>query len=169
MKSNLILLMNLAILVVNFVVAVGASESQNRTLRATARAAYALPPARSVAPTPVREGRGERDEPGRADPAVGRVPRARLVKYLGRLRQIDRLSAGQIAALHGGLADSCRVLDELGGQLAATAHDGVVVRDLIGSGRQRLRQRVTERLRRASVPDGELLDQLVRIVVSSAG
>ena len=35
----LVLLLNLAVLVVNFVVAVGVSESQNRTLLATARVA----------------------------------------------------------------------------------------------------------------------------------
>ena len=161
MKSNLVLLLNLAVLVVNFVVAVGVSESQNRTLRATARVAYAAPPSRLPAPS-MRLSKPPGSE-------AGPVPRARLVKYLGKLRQIDRLSAGQIAALHGGLLDSVRVLDEMGGQLARPAHDGAAVRELIGSGQRRIRHRVSERLRRAALPEDELFDQLVRIVISSAG
>jgi hypothetical protein len=160
MKSNVVLLLNLAVLVVNFVVAVGVSESQNRTLRATARVAYASPPARRPAPEIPRVARA---------PDVGPVPRARLVKYLGKLRRIDRLSAAQIAAVHGGLADSVRVLDELGGQLARPARDGAAARELIGSGQQRIRHRVAERLRRAALPEDDFFDQLVRIVISSAG
>jgi len=148
-RHTSLLLLNLAVLIVNFVVAWGVSDAQVRVLRTTARVAHAVPLA---PPRPV-------ESPG--------VPRARLLKYLGRLPGLDRLTRGQVDALHESLDYCCSVLAEEGEGLRGL--DGAAVRASLGGLQERLRDNVAASLRAARVEDPQLLEQLVRIVVSSTG
>ena len=143
------LLLNLAILVVNFIVACGASETQVRVMRTTARIAHAMP----IVPRPVRELRD--------------VPQTRLLKYLDRLPELERLTQAQVEALHESLDYCCAVLAQEGAELRAL--DGAGVRAGLGGLNDRLRENVTASLRAARIEDPGLLRQLVRIVVSSTG
>lgn len=141
-----ILLLNLTILVVHFVLALGASDSQVRLLRTTARVACSAPPP-IVRPRP-------------QEVAAPAPPRARLVKYLARLPELERLDQRQIAALRRAFERSFATLSAeraLGRPRAADELVGAVRRD------------VEQALRRAAVPEGELLRRLVRIVVSATG
>ena len=161
MSHKAALLLNLAILVTGFVVALGVTESQVGVLRTTARVAYAAPPAiarpqpeRVSAPTPAH---------------AGAVPRARLLKYLGRLEGLERLTSEQVVALLA-CHDHCRgELSEEGARLWAGALDGARVRQRLGDVEARMRRTIETRLRAAGLPEGPLLSMLVRIVVSSTG
>lgn len=145
---RVVLLLNLAILVSNFVVSLGATETQVRLVRTTARAAFDGPVA---APAPGARG-----------------PATRLVKYLGRLERLADLTPRQVRALCLAL-DDCS--DELaqGGEALRRGLRGAHAQRLLGDLRARVERKVESTLRAADVADGELLARLVRIVVASAG
>ena len=174
MKSQLILLLNLAVLVVNFFLAWGSSESQQRVLRATARASFQAPIPPRFARVPLRADSGPfGGPPGSANATasgrVGGVPRARLVKYLYKLSALERLSARQVEALLRGLAYSCREFSSASDRLGEARFDGAGARAIIGQAHHRIRNELESSLRGAALDDSELLGQLVRIVLSSAG
>ena len=162
MNHRVILLLNLAVLVVNFFVSLGATEAQTQVLRTTARVAFSQPlvpraclhPAAAAAPAPtVRE------------PS----PMARLVKFLARSEELDRLTPAQVDALY--LAhDYCRhELEAEGGKLRGAAYGGAHTRRLLGDLRARVRRNVEDTFRAAEVSDREVLARLVRVVLASAG
>ncbi|MHC4666963.1 MAG: hypothetical protein ACYTFD_01035 [Planctomycetota bacterium] len=160
MKHRVTLLLNLAVLVVNFFVALGVTETQVRVLRTTARVAYSEPL------VPVRPERVPAPVPAPSAPAGGD---ARLVKFLGRLEELDRLSPRQVDALYRA-HDRCRREFARGGvRLRAAEASGARARRFLGDLRARVRREVENTLRAAEVPEGEVLARLVRIVLASAG
>jgi hypothetical protein len=94
---------------------------------------------------------------------------ARLVKFLARAEELDRLTPAQVDALY--LAhDHCRSeLEEGGERLRRAAHGGARTRRLLGDLRARVRRNVEDTFRAADVSDRELLARLVRVVLASAG
>ena len=160
MKHRVILLLNLAVLVVNFFVSLGATETQTQVLRTTARVAFSQPLVpRSRPPAPLPPG------PVSLDPS----PTARLVKFLARSEELDRLTAAQVDALFGA-HDYCRAeLEEGGVKLRGAAYGGARTRRLLGDLRARVRKSVEDTFRAADVSDRELLARLVRVVLASAG
>lgn len=149
MNAKSVLLLNLAVLVANFGVALSASDVQTRVLRTTARAAYSQPvPALPAAP------------PGRTSAPAD----ARLVKYLAKLRGLDQLTRAQ-------LGEVCRCLD-----WCTTVFQRAALRIRAGRGApyfdalmKRVREEIDERLAAAKVADERLRAELVRIVLSSTG
>ncbi|MHC4956837.1 MAG: hypothetical protein ACYTGN_00580 [Planctomycetota bacterium] len=149
MKAHAALLLNLAILVVNFVLAFGATETQVKVLRTTARAAFS-PPVRAT-PDPIRS-------PARPDTA-------RLLKYLGKLDSAVRLTGEQGAALCASL-EACRtLLDREAYRLKQRRLDAAALAGLKG----RMRDATDVRLRAAGIHDPQLRSELVRIVLSATG
>ena len=149
MNAKSVLLLNLAILLANFGVAVTTSDAQTRVLRTTARVAYSSP----APPVPV------------ASPAVrAEAADARLVKYLAKLNDLERLTAAQLAAV-------CRCVDWSAAVFARAARR---LRAERGTPRfetlmERVREEVDGRMAAAGVADGRLRSELVRIVLSSTG
>ncbi|MHC4974499.1 MAG: hypothetical protein ACYTG3_19465 [Planctomycetota bacterium] len=162
MNHRVILLLNLAVLVVNFFVSLGATEAQTQVLRTTARVAFSQP---LVPPTP-------RPAPAPLPPASihhDPSPTARLVKFLARSEELNRLTAAQVDALFGA-HDYCRAeLEEGGSKLRGAAYGGARTRRLLGDLRARVRRNVEDTFRAADVSDRELLARLVRVVLASAG
>ena len=159
MNHRVILLLNLAVLVVNFFVSLGATEAQTQVLRTTARVAFSQP----LVPRP-------RPHPVPAAPTVREPsPMARLVKFLARSEELDRLTPAQVDALY--LAhDYCRhELEAEGGKLRGAAYGGAHTRRLLGDLRARVRRNVEDTFRAAEVSDREVLARLVRVVLASAG
>jgi len=154
MGSKITLLLNVAVLVTNFVVCLGATETQVQVARAAVRTVCAVPCAPRIPPPPAAP-----------PPAAG----ARLVKCLARLDGLDRLTPAQVEALF--LAhDHCRRELAAGGErLLAAAHDGARARAHVEALRARVSRDVAATLKAAQVPDGELLARLVRVVMASAG
>ena len=146
--------LNLAVLLVNFFVAVGATETQTQLLRTTARVVYEAP-LPVAAPVP--------------QPPAGPPATVRLVKFLARLEELDRLTSEQVTALcvaH----DACfRRLSQAGTELRSAALNGARAREVLGDLRARAARDVEATLRGAAVADGELRARLVRIVLASAG
>ena len=158
MNHRVILLLNLAVLVVNFFVSLGATEAQTRVLRTTARVAFSQPLVLPARPRP-------RPAPAAREPS----PMARLVKFLARSEELDRLTPAQVDALY--LAhDYCRhELEEGGVKLRGAAYGGAQTRRLLGDLRARVRRNVEDTFRAAEVSDREVLARLVRVVLASAG
>jgi len=161
MKHRVILLLNLAVLVVNFFVSLGATETQTQVLRTTARVAFSQPLVLPPRPRPA----SLPPAPAAREPS----PMARLVKFLARSEELDRLTAAQVDALFVA-HDHCRQeLEEGGGKLRGTAYGGAHARRLLGDLRARVRRNVEDTFRAAEVSDRELLARLVRVVLASAG
>jgi len=161
MHDKVILLLNLAVLVTNFFVSLGATETQARVLRTTARVAYSEP----IPPRPPRAEPAPAPPPPRPDAGV---PTVRLVKFLARVDELDRLTSSQVEALFRATRD-CNATLARGGEALRGRADGSRARALLGDMQARVRRRVASRLRAADVPEGDLLARLVRIVVASAG
>lgn len=148
MKTQAILLLNLAILVVNCALAFGATETQVKVLRSTARAAFA----------PRGPDRGPVQAKARPDAA-------RLLKYLGKLDPSVRLTGEQGAALWACL-EACRtILQREAYRLRQRQLDPSALAGLRG----RLREETDVRLRAAGIEDPRLRSELVRIVLSATG
>jgi hypothetical protein len=161
MRHRVILLLNLAVLVVNFFVSLGATETQTRVLRTTARVAFSQPLVPPTRPPPAA--------PPPAPIARESFPMARLVKFLARSQELDRLTAAQVDALYDA-HDYCRhELEEGGVRLRGAACGGARTRRLLGDLRARVRRNVEDTFRAAEVSDRELLARLVRVVLASAG
>jgi hypothetical protein len=159
MKHRVILLPNLAVLVVNFFVSLGATETQAQVLRTTARVAFSQPlvlPPRPHAAPPASTAR----EPS---------PMARLVKFLARSEELDRLTVAQVDALFDAHEYCRHELEEGGVKLRGAAYGGARTRRLMGDLRARVRRNVEDTFRAAEVSDRELLARLVRVVLASAG
>lgn len=151
MRNRVILLLNLAVLVVNFIVSLGATEAQTQVLRTTARVAFSQPLVRETTTVP--------------QPA----PTARLVRFLARAEELDRLTPAQVDALYDA-HDYCRhELERRGGELRGGAYGGARTRRLLEDVRAQVRRRVEDTFRAAEVSDRELLAWLVRVVLASAG
>jgi hypothetical protein len=149
MKNHATLLLNLAILVVNCALAFGATETQVKVLRSTARAAFA--PRNRPAPDPAR--------------APARPDTARLLKYLGKLDPAVRLTGVQGAALCESL-EACRtILHREAYRLKQRRVDAAALAGLRG----RMRDATDVRLRAAGIHDPQLRSELVRIVLSATG
>lgn len=156
MKHRVILLLNLAVLVVNFLVSLGATETQTRVLRTTARVAFSQPLVPPVSPLP-------------GSTASRSGPTARLVKFLARAEELDRLTPAQVDALYDA-HDYCRhELEQVGEELRGAAFGGARMRRLLGDLSARVRRQVEDTFRAAEVSDRELLARLVRVVLASAG
>ena len=149
--NRVTLLLNLAILVVNFALACGATETQVRVLRSTARTLATPSVPRWLGPPPERR--------------LGAVPLARFVKYLARLDRTQRLTPPQVAALYRALEDCAAELTRGGRRLRVVRDDGDHARRLV----ERLERRIAATLKAADVPEGETLARLVRVVMASAG
>jgi len=170
------LLLNLAILVVNFILIVAHTDSQERVLRATTRMACESP-----VPGWLRSRETDsldyRDESsstaaGMSDAeagAIGQVPHARLLKYLSRVRGLDTLSSAQLDAVYAALEHTCRALLDAGKRVRSTPRGGAAARRSATEARERIEREVADRLRGAQIQDDRLLARLVRVVVSSAG
>ncbi|MHC4931069.1 MAG: hypothetical protein ACYTGV_02625 [Planctomycetota bacterium] len=154
MTHKVVLLLNLAILLVNFALSWGSTEAQVRVLRTTARVAHGFP----LLPPRVPEA---------VSPAG--VPEARLLRYLGGLGDLERLTPRQIAAVYGCLDYCCRTAAEGGQWLREGALDGAAARRRIERIHERMRRGVADSLRAAEIEDHRLLGHLVRILVSSTG
>jgi len=161
MNHRVILLLNLAVLVVNFFVSLGATETQAQVLRTTARVAFSQPLVLPPRPLPAPKA----PAPAAREPS----PTARLVKFLARSEELDRLTPAQVDALF--LAhDYCRhELEEGGGKLRGATYGGADTRRLLGDLRARVRRNVEDSFRAAEVSDREVLARLVRVVLASAG
>jgi hypothetical protein len=153
-----VLLVNLAVLVVNFVVAWSTTDSHVCVLRTSARVAHSAPLLAPAAP----EVRAREEE-------AASVPRTRLLKYLARLEEIDRLSPQQVAALCRAFEAACEGLSDPDALARVRGLGGPAASRLVAGMDDRIRRQVSETLRAADVPEGELLQKLVRIVLSSAG
>lgn len=171
------LLLNLAILVVNFILIVAHTDSQERVLRATTRMACETPAPRywrsrelgwedddSVASS----SKSDRNRDAMAG-TIGQVPHARLLKYLSRVQGLDALSSAQLDAVYSALEHTCRALLEAGERVRSTPRGGAAARRTAAEARERIEREVTDRLRGAQIQDDRLLARLVRVVVSSAG
>jgi len=165
--APLLLLLNLGILVVTFFVSLGGSETQARLLRTTGRVAFAgaLPAAPSAAAPPHGEGR----VPEEARPGADGPRRARLLRYLARLPGGRELAPLQVRGLFDALDACCADLAMEEGLLRARSFDLAGASAPLDLLPQRLERTVSAALRAARIPEGEMLDQLVRLVVSSAG
>ena len=154
MRHNVPLVLNAAILLVNFAVSLGSTDTQIQIARAAVRTVAEPAPAPAPPAAPVE------------DP---RAPAVRLVKYLARLRGLETLSPDQIEALR--LAhDYCwQELTSGGEQLRGADYDGARTRIVLSELRARVSRNVEATLKAANVPEGELLARLVRIVMASAG
>lgn len=156
MKHRVILLLNLAVLVVNFIVSLGATETQARVLRTTARVAFSQP----LVPLPSTASAPTEPQP---------TPTARLVKFLARAEELDRLTPAQVDALYDA-HDYCRQeLERRGVELRGGAYGGARTRRLLADLRTRVRRQIEDTFRAAEVSDRELLAGLVRVVLASAG
>jgi len=174
-SCTLIMLLNLAILLSNFAVSWGANETQTRVLRSTARLFHGVPhPYPTAGAAPVTPGddacppgtrTGIADGGGRRDAG----PRARLARYLLRTPELERLSREQLGALCRSADSTSRALHDLGERLVAPRDDGLRTRAKLVASDRRLREAVARTLRGAAIPEGPMLDRLVRIVVASAG
>jgi len=92
MSPRIPLLLNLLVLVVNFVLVCAIAENDDRALRVTTRAAAAPLPAPVLRPAP---------PPNRAnDGAIGPVPHTRLLKFLARLDGAADFSRPQREAVY---------------------------------------------------------------------
>lgn len=149
--NRVMLLLNLAVLVVNFALTCGATETQVRVLRSTARTLATPSTLRRLGPPPERR--------------LGAVPLARFVKYLARLDRRQQLTPPQVAALYRALEDCAAELTRGGRRLRVVRDDGDHARRLV----ERVQQRIAATLKAADVPEGETLARLVRVVMASAG
>ena len=149
--SKSLLLINLAILVANFAVSLGATETQVRVLRTTARVAFGSMPLARAPRSRATELRETAD--------------VRLVKYLAKLTAVRRLDGAQVAALFRCvLACRASLLKE-----AARLGKGEVEAERLGGLRARLRGEAEGRLKQAGVSDPALRKELATIVLSSTG
>ena len=149
--SKTLLLINLAILVANFALALGSTETQVRVLRTTARVAFGSVP-RARAPRPRTE-------------KVRETADVRLVKYLAKLRAIRRLDGAQVAELFR-CVFACRaaLLEE-----AARLGQGKVEAGRLEGLRARLRGEAERRLEEAGIENPGFRKELATIVLSSTG
>ncbi|MHC4338812.1 MAG: hypothetical protein ACYSX0_01180 [Planctomycetota bacterium] len=154
MTHKMVLLLNLAILLANFALSWGSTEAQVRVLRTTARVAHGFP---LLSPRSPETG------------SPGGVPEARLLRYLGGLSGLDRLTPRQIATVYGCLDYCCRTAEEGGQRLREGALDGAATRSHIERLQEQMRSGVKDSLRAAEIEDRRLLGHLVRILVSSTG
>ena len=154
MSPRSAVLLNLAILLVNFLLVCVHSEAEGRVLRVATR----MPAAR-----PILRWRPAPSEPDRdTDVANAPVPHTRLLKYLARLDEFDELTSDQREALYTALDHCCDEFAE-GVELVRRSHsEPRVVHD-------RVRASVAARLRAVDIDDDERLARLVRVVVASAG
>ncbi|MHC4955736.1 MAG: hypothetical protein ACYTGZ_17935 [Planctomycetota bacterium] len=171
MRPRLVLLLNVAVLIVNFVLVIAASDSQERVLRATTRMACECPALpspylRTEAPDSTAADRPER---GAIGGAIGQVPHIRLLKYLSRVDGLDSLSGKQLNAVYSALEHCCRALVEAGDRVRRAPTGGAAARRSAEAARERVEQEVADRLRAAEIQDRGLVARLVRVVVSSAG
>jgi len=168
-----VLLLNLGVLVVTFFVSLGGTETQARLLRTTGRVAFEGAP-----PAAVGEARARPDEEApEAEPGAGRpgeraadgARRARLLRLVARLPGASGLAPNEVRALFEALDACCADLAMEEGVLRARSFDlagGAAPLDQLP---ERLARTAAAVLRGARVPEGELLEQLVRLVVASAG
>jgi len=161
MKSSLTLLLNLAVLLVNFFVSLGVTDTQVQTLRTTARIAYGTPRRRSpkhlVTPGPP------------ATPPATSAPRARLVRFLARCEGPEKLDTAQMGALLDACDRYAGEVERLGNRLRELGGNGFRARGLCGELQRKLRDEVASTLRAAAVADPALRERLVRLVLASAG
>lgn len=161
--SSTLLLLNVAVLAVNFALSLGATDTQAKVLRTTARLGCGAPvvavraaPAPAPAPAPPLH------------PAAPDAPTARLVKFLARAEELDGLSPRQVEAVRQAAVGCRRALARSAAALRG-AVDGARARRALGDVEARVRREVAAALRAARVPEGEVLARLVRIVMASAG
>ena len=152
MSPRSVCLLNLLILVVNFVLVCVHSDTEVRVLRATTRAAAA--PVVRVRPV----GREYRDS---AD-AIGPIPHTRLLKFLALLDGALDLSAAQREAVYEALAHCCEALPRAAESVRSSGGDARAARD-------RVEREVGALLRAAAIEDDATVARLVRVVVASAG
>jgi len=185
--SRALLFLNLAILVANFAVAWGVSESSNASLRTTGRILGDVPcppPARSARagaeppvpwtkPVPGGAGRPERapavvdgpgDGLGRLSPVV-----VRLTRFLGRMESADRLTADQMATLYREVVRCASELRAAAVRWNGRVPDGARARAEFDALRRRLGRETGRALHDVLLREEELRERLVRAVLASAG
>jgi len=161
MSPRVPLLLNLLILVVNFVLLCAHADSDARVLRATTRAAE-IPLFRPRwTPVSASGAVANRDTTPGARGAIGPIPHTRLLKFLARLDGSAELSGPQREAVYDALAHCCEALPRAARSVRSGRGDPRVARD-------RIEREVADRLRSARIRDEELA-RLVRVVVASAG
>jgi len=147
MSPRIPLLLNLLVLVVNFVLVCAIAEND-------ARAAAAPLPAPVLRPAP---------PPNRAnDGAIGPVPHTRLLKFLARLDGAADFSRPQHEAVYDALAHCCAAMPRAAEGVRRTRGDP-------RAARARIEAEVAARLRAAEFRDDAVVARLVRVVVASAG
>ena len=157
MSPRIPLLLNVLILIVNFVLVCVLAENDGRALRATARAAAApipmpvfRPEVRSAPPA----NRASRD-------AIGPIPHTRLLKFLARLDGAGDFSRPQREAVYDALAHCCAAMPRAAEGVRRSRGDPRLARE-------RIEREVAARLRAAAFRD-DAVARLVRVVVASAG
>ena len=176
MAPKTTLVLNLLILIVNFVLICVHSEAEVRVLRIATRAPAAQPILRwrprdpdfpdsasranrdrVFRDGPVRD-RPIRDRPG----AIGPVPHTRLLKFLSHLDGVDELSRPQRDAIYAALEHCCSAFPAGAELVRVSRSDPRAVREQV-------ERQVADRLRAADIRDDAQLARLVRVVVASAG
>ena len=157
------LLLNLVILLVNFVLLCANAASDDRMFRAARRSAAApVPWRRLVTAVPESPPGSHPPHANRATPgAIGPIPHTRLLKFLAVADGGNELSPAQRAAVVDALESCCRSLRSASQAWLRAVEDP-------RAARERIVRDVTDRLRAAQLPD-EALARLVRVVVASAG
>lgn len=168
-SRNVPLLLNLAILVVTFFVALGGTETQSRMLHTSSR--LALGTSLTGLPGGVSAGAGGSQESGdgKAGGRSGPARRARLLRLLARMPECSTLAPGQLQSAYDALEACCRDLAMEEDLLRARHFQPGALAQPLPSLQTRLVRTAEATLRGGEVPDGPLLDQLVRIVIASAG
>jgi len=156
MSPRVACLLNLLILIVNFVLVCVHTETDVRVLRAATRAAAAPIPWR------VSERRPDRANGDARAGAIGPIPHTRLLKFLALLEGAEALSAPQREAVYEALAHCCEELPRAAELVRASGGDPRAVRE-------RVEHEVADRLRAAAIADDAIVARLVRVVVASAG
>lgn len=160
-----VLLLNTVILVVNFFVSFGASESQVRVLRSTARTAYSGPVEVRVPAPGVRQSAPVPDSPART-PLSAHV---RLLRYLTAVPEVRAFDDRQMATLFELFRDCCVRFASASDRLNAASHSGRRVIDEVSQLRRGLEEHVRMRLLDSCVDDGTVAMRLARILVVSVG
>jgi len=156
------LLLNLVILLVNFVLLVAHAASEDRVFRAARQSAAAPAPWRRLVHRPVATPGFDGSDTNRATGgAIGPIPHTRLLKFLSVADDADELSPAQREAVVDALEACCRSLRSAS---AAWLRETENPR----TARERIVRDVAARLRAAELPD-DALARLVRVVVASAG
>lgn len=156
MRPRVLLLLGLAVLLTNFALTWGASDSQIRVLNSSARTLQPAP--RSRAPAPHAAADLQRA-----------VAEGRLLRCLGRLPELEDLTRSQVAVLFRCLEDCRRALAAGSLEWRARAADGASLRRRIDALHAEMRARVACALRDAALDDERLVDTLCRVVLASTG